>query len=116
MPPTLTIGSDLTQRVLTIQVSGPLVAADDCALLRDACVAAPSGFGILVNLSAVTRVSPLNLAELRSLGRDLAAAGHQLAFVCTELMLRAELIVGDLDSVAPVLSAEEHAVPLLAAA
>ena len=115
MPPTLTIGTDVTQRVLIIQVAGPLVATDDCALLRDACLAAPTGYGVLVNLSAVTRVSPLNLAELRNLGRQLAATDHQLAFVCTELMLRAELIVGDLDSVAPVLSAEEQAVPLIAA-
>jgi hypothetical protein len=31
-------------------------------------------------------------------------------------MLRAELIVGDLDTVAPVLAADEQAVPLLSVA
>jgi len=116
MPPTLTIRTDVERGVVAIHVAGPLVAIDHSDLVRDAALAAPIGFGVLINLSAVTRVSPINLAELRRLGRQLAAGGHQLAFVCTELMLRAELIVGDLDSVAPVLAADEQAVPLLSAA
>ena len=116
MPPTLAIRSDVERRVVSIHVSGPLVALDDSDLVRDACLAAPAGFGVLVNLSAVTRVSPVNLAELRRLAGQLGAAGHQVAFVCTELMLRAELIVGDLDTVAPVLAAVEQAVPLLSIA
>jgi anti-anti-sigma regulatory factor len=116
MPPTLTIRTDVERRVLSIHVTGPLVSLDDGDLLRDACLAAPAGFGILVNLSAVTRVSPTNLGELRRLARQLPGDGHQVAFVCTELMLRAELIVGDLDTAAPVLAADEQAVPLLSVA
>lgn len=116
MPPTLTISTDIDRRVVMVHVAGPLVSLDDGDLLRDACLAAPLGFGILVNLSAVTRVSPTNLGELRRLARQVAGTGHQMAFVCTELMLRAELIVGDLDSAAPVLAADEQAVPLLSAA
>jgi anti-anti-sigma regulatory factor len=111
--PTLTIASNPHEHVVSIHVAGPLVAPDDTALIGDAAHAAPDGFGILINLSAVTRISSLNLAELRRLAGRLAADGHQVAFVCTELMLRAELIVGDLDSVAPVLAADEQAVPLL---
>jgi hypothetical protein len=116
MPPNLIIRSDVERRVVSFHVSGPLVAIDDAALVRDACLASPDGFGVLVNLSSVTRVSPINLAELRRLARDLGAAGHQVAFVCTELMLRAELIVGDLDTAAPVLGADEQAFPLLSVA
>jgi hypothetical protein len=116
MPPTLTIGTDVDLRVVSIRVAGPLVAVDDAQLLRDACAAVPTGYGVLVNVSAVTRITPVNLAELRSIARQLTSTGHPVAFVCTELMLRAELLVGDLDAVAPVLSADEQAVPLLAAA
>lgn len=116
MPPTLLIRTDVERQVLSLHVSGPLVALDDVDLVRDACLAAPAAFGVLINLSAVTRISPLNLAELRRLVTRLAEHGHQVAFVCTELMLRAELIVGDLDTVAPVLAADEQAVPLLSAA
>jgi anti-anti-sigma regulatory factor len=116
MSPSLIIRTDVDRRVVSIHISGPLVAVDDAAAVRYACMASPAGFGVLVNLSAVTRVSPVNLAELRRLARDLGAAGHQIAFVCTELMLRAELIVGDLDSAAPVLAHDEQAVPLLSAA
>ena len=100
-------------RSTSVVHSSPSTTAIWCATR---CLAAPAGFGVLVNLSAVTRVSPVNLAELRRLAGQLGAAGHQVAFVCTELMLRAELIVGDLDTVAPVLAADEQAVPLLSIA
>ena len=35
--------------------------------------------------------------------------GQQLVFVCSELMLRGELILADLDTLAPVLQSEELA-------
>ena len=69
MSPTLTIRTDVERHVVSIHVTGPLVAPDDCAVVRDASMAAPTMFGVLINLSAVTRISPLNLAELRHLAR-----------------------------------------------
>jgi hypothetical protein len=36
-------------------------------------------------------------------------AGHSVAFVCTELIMRAELILADLDTLAPVLEDDQHA-------
>jgi len=50
---------------------------------------------------------------LRELARATAAAGHRVAFVCSELILRSELILGDLDMLAPVLQADEQALPLV---
>jgi anti-anti-sigma regulatory factor len=116
MPPSLTIRTDAVQHVVALYVAGPLVAPDDADLVLAACESAPEDCGLVINLSAVTRISALNLAELRNLARRLTAGGRQLAFVCTELMLRAELIVGDLDSIAPVLAADEQAIPLVTAA
>ena len=95
-----TADTDVTHTVSLIDPASPGRSSPPTTRdpLRDACLAAPTGYGVVINLSAVTRVSPLNLAELRDLAAQLARErGHQLVFVCTELMLRSELILGDLD-------------------
>ena len=40
-------------------------------------------------------------------------SGHRVAFVCTDLMLRSELVLADLDTLAPVLPTEDDAMPLV---
>ena len=53
------------------------------------------------------------MCSLRDLAKAVAESGHRIAFVCSELILRSELILGDLDMLAPVLQADEQALPLV---
>jgi hypothetical protein len=53
------------------------------------------------------------MKALRELAKAVTSAGHQVAFVCSELIMRAELILSDLDMIAPVLQADEEAMPLV---
>jgi ABC-type transporter Mla MlaB component len=111
--PNITAHTDTGRQILTVHVAGPLVETAQTDLLRDACAAAPAGYGLLINLSAVSRLSEGGLAALREMVLDAAAEGHQVAFVCAELMLRAELVLADLDTLVPVVEADEQALPLV---
>jgi anti-anti-sigma regulatory factor len=111
--PSITVHTDTDRHILAVHVAGPLVEAAHTALLSDVCNASPVGYGLLVNLSSVSRVSQVGLDALRAIVRAAAAQGHQLVFVCTELMLRTELVLADLDTLAPVVAADEQAVPLV---
>ena len=113
LAPELTTQTDNDLRHLTITVSGPVATADHAAALATVCDSAPSGFGVVVNLSRVTFLTETGLRGLRRLATALTAAGTSIAFVCSELILRAELILADLDLVAPVLQADEQAFALI---
>lgn len=113
LAPSLTAHADLTRHHVAVSVHGPLATADHGAALRAACLPLPRTYGLLVNLSEVTVVTETGLQALRSLALDTVNAGHRLAFVCSELMLRAELVLADLDTLAPVVQAEEEAFPLV---
>ncbi len=113
LAPSLTAHTDLRRHHVAVAVSGPLTTADHGAALLEACLPLPATYGLLVNLSAVTILTEAGMRGLRDLARTAAEAGHQIAFVCSELILRAELILGDLDMLAPVLQADEQALPLV---
>jgi anti-anti-sigma regulatory factor len=111
--PSITVHTDTDRHILAVNVAGPLVEPNHSALLRDVCCAAPSGYGLVVNLSSVSRVSEHGLATLRDIVLAASAQGQQVVFVCTELMLRTELVLADLDTLAPVVAAHEQAVTLV---
>ncbi|MCU1501164.1 MAG: hypothetical protein JWM12_518 [Ilumatobacteraceae bacterium] len=111
--PNVALNTDTDRHVLIAHVDGSLVEAQHTVLLRDVCSAAPSGYGLLVNLSAVSHISEIGLDALRDIARAATAQGRRLAFVCTELIMRTELVLADLDTLAPVVGADEQAVPLV---
>ena len=113
LAPALTAHTDLRRHHVAVSVSGPLTTADHGAALTAACLPLPPTYGLLVNLSAVTVLTEAGMRGFRELARATAAAGHRVAFVCSELILRSELILGDLDMLAPVLQADEQALPLV---
>jgi anti-anti-sigma regulatory factor len=108
--PSITVHTDTDRHVLSVHVAGPLVEAAHTLLLRDA---SPVGYGLLVNLSSVSHISDVGLDALRGIVRSATAQGRQAVFVCTELMMRTELVLADLDTLAPVVAADEQAVPLV---
>jgi hypothetical protein len=96
-----------------IAVTGPLTTADHAAALTAACLPLPPTYGLLINLTEVTSITAAGFTGLRLLAATAHEFGHLIAFVCGNSVLRAGLLLAELDSIAPVLSAEEEAVPLV---
>jgi len=109
LAPTLTAHTDLHRHHVAVAVAGPLTTDDHAAALQAACLPLPRTYGLIVNLSGLTVVTEAGLRGLRQLAQAANAAGHSIAFVCSELIMRAELVLADLDTLAPVLQADEQA-------
>ena len=116
LAPALTAYTDTHHHHVEVSVHGPLATIDHGAALSAACLPLPAGYGLVVDLSSVTFVTDTGLRCLQDLATAARAAGSPIAFVCSELMLRAELVLADLDTLAPVLQALEQAYPLVGAA
>jgi anti-anti-sigma regulatory factor len=99
-----------------VSVAGPIVNREQAMSIRSACLIGPPSYGLVINLSGVSLLAEVGIEALRDVARICADRGQQLVFVCTELMLRSELILADLDTLAPVLQSEEQAVPLVSIA
>jgi hypothetical protein len=116
LTPILTAHTDTSQRVTTIGVAGPIINREQAMAIRSACLIGPESHGLVINLTGVSLLAEVGLEALREVARTCAARQQLLVFVCSELMLRSELLLADLDTFAPVLQSEEQAVPLLSAA
>jgi anti-anti-sigma regulatory factor len=99
-----------------LAVSGPLLGTDHGAELVASAATVPATDGLVIDLSQITVINDQGLELLRELALTSSASGQRLAFVCTELILRSELVLADLDRLAPVLDREEHAAHFLRAA
>jgi anti-anti-sigma regulatory factor len=99
-----------------VGVAGPIVNREQAMSIRSTCLIGPPSYGLVINLSGVSLLAEVGIEALRDVARICADRGQQLVFVCTELMLRSELILADLDTLAPVLQSEEQAVPLVSIA
>ena len=67
----------------------------------------------VVDLSQVTFITDTGVDALKTLASTAKSAGNPVAFVCSELIMRAELVLADLDLLAPVLQAPEQALALV---
>jgi anti-anti-sigma regulatory factor len=103
-------------QLTVLALSGPLLGVDHAAELLAATGSVPHSDGLVIDLSQVTVINDQGLDVLRQLALAARASGRRLAFVCTELILRSELVLADLDTLAPVLDREEHATHFLRAA
>ena len=113
LAPTFTAQADLHRHHVAVAVHGPLATQAHGDALLGACLPLPTTYGLIVNLSGITIVTDTGVRALRDLAEAVANAGHRIAFVCAELLLRAELLLADLDRSAPLLDAEERAWPLV---
>ena len=113
LAPALTAFADTQRHHVSVSVAGPLATAEHGAALQTACLPLPPRYGLVVDLSAVTFVTDTGVNSLKELALATRDQGHPIAFVCSELMLRAELVLSDLDTIAPVLQAPEQAYPLV---
>jgi anti-anti-sigma regulatory factor len=99
-----------------IAVAGSIINREQATSIRSTCLIGPTSYGLVINLSGVSLIAEVGLDALREVARTCTERGQQLVFVCSELILRSELILADLDTLAPVLQSEEQAVPLVSMA
>ncbi len=99
--------------VVSIAVSGPLLSSEHGAELRRIAAGAAAHRALVIDLSHVTVINETGLQVLRGVAREAVDAGLRLAFVCVDLILRSELMLADLDTLAPVLDRQEYAANLL---
>ena len=116
LTPVLTAHTDTSRHVTMLSVAGPIVNREQAMSIRSTCLIGPQSYGLVINLSGVSLIAEVGLDALRDVARTCSERGQQLVFVCTELMLRSELILADLDTLAPVLQSEEQAIPLVSVA
>ena len=113
LTPVLTAHTDTHGHVTMVSVAGPIVNREQAMSIRSTCLIGPPSYGLVINLSGVSLIAEVGLDALREVARTCAERGQRLVFVCAELMLRSELILADLDTLAPVVQSEEQAVPLV---
>ncbi len=99
-----------------ISIAGPIINREQATSISSTCLIGPPSYGLVINLTGVSLLAEVGLDALREVAGVCAERGQQLVFVCSELMMRSELILADLDTLAPVLPSEEQAVPLVVAA
>jgi anti-anti-sigma regulatory factor len=113
LTPILTAHTDTCRHITMVSVAGPIVNREQAMSIRSTCLIGPESYGLVINLSGVSLIAEVGLDALRDVARTCSERGQQLVFVCAELMLRSELMLADLDTLAPVLQSEEQAVPLV---
>ena len=114
MAPNITHHADLAHRLEVVAISGPVTTSDHADSVARLGELAPNELALVVNLTGLTAVTDTGLAGMRRLAQRCAEAGRQLIFVCADMMMRAELVLADLDTLAPVVDADERAVALAA--
>ena len=116
LTPILTAHTDNFRHVTMISVAGPIINREQATSISSTCLIGPPSYGLVINLSGVSLLAEVGLDALREVARICADRGQQLVFVCAELILRSELMLADLDTLAPVLASEEQALPLVSVA
>ena len=113
MTAVLVASTDTERHVVILTVEGASLDEGHVDTMGSALAVLPSGFGLVIDLTGVNELGPALIADLRDLARDASLTGRTLVFVCGDLAGRAELVLADLDSLAPVVEALEQAVPLV---
>lgn len=101
--PVLCVRTDRALGTVVATVSGALTSCDQIDALRHTLDSVPRGYGLIIELDAMTTLSAKSLACLRDLALTATSEGTRLILVSESLDVRANLILADLDSLAPVL-------------
>ncbi|HRE02880.1 MAG TPA: hypothetical protein PLV68_16390 [Ilumatobacteraceae bacterium] len=107
---------DPATATVVLTVSGPLTSCEHVDLLCEAVNEVPSGRNLIVELDAMTTLSASSLTCLRDLAVKATEKGLRLMLVSESIDVRANLVLADLDSLAPVLHSLAQANQIVAAA
>lgn len=116
MPAVLVASTDTERHVVILTVEGASLDDGHIDVMSSALAVLPAGFGLVIDLTGLSALSHAVIDDFRDLAREAASGGRMLVFVCGDLQTRAALVLADLDALAPVVEAIEHAVPLVRSA
>ena len=116
LSPILIASTDAGHQLLVMTVEGPLVDPDHVEPLRMVLSAVPAGHSLIIDLTEATEFSDAALDNLRRVALEATSLGQTMIIVCGSLARRTELVLADIDSLAPVVAALEDALPLAHAA
>ncbi len=116
LAPVLCTRFDHQLETVVLTVSGPLTTCDQVDALNQSLLDVPAGFSLIIELDAMITLSAKSLACFRDLARDATQHGVRLILVSESIDVRANLVLADLDSLAPVLHNLAQANHVLAAA
>jgi anti-anti-sigma regulatory factor len=114
--PALFLRTDRDAGTVIATLSGALSSCDEIDALRHTLDSVPLGFSLVIELDAMTTLSATSLSCLRELALMATRHGTRLILVSESLDVRANLILADLDSLAPVLHNLAQAGRVIAAA
>jgi len=112
----MSVRTDKAAGTVVATMSGALTTCEQVEGLRHTLDGVPRGFALIIELDAMITLSAKSLACLRELALAATAAGIRLLLVSESIDVRANLILADLDSLAPVLHNLAQADQLVAAA
>ena len=113
MTAVLVASTDSDRQVVILTVEAGALDEAHVDVMRSSLAVLPDDYGLVVDVTGVDGLGAPLVEELRTLARDASFDGRLLVFVCGDLLLRKELILADLDALAPVVEALEQAVPLV---
>jgi len=114
--PVITVRLDRVLGTVVATMSGALTTYDQIDELRQTLDDVPRGFSLIIELDAMTTLTSRSLACLRDLALAATREGIRMILVSESLDVRANLILADLDSLAPVLHNLAQADQIVAAA
>jgi hypothetical protein len=101
--PVLCTRIDRTTGSVVLTVSGPLTTCEHIDDLHKALVDVPAGYSLVIELDAMTTLSAKSLGCFRTMAQDAIRQGIRVILVSESIDVRANLVLADLDSLAPVL-------------
>ncbi len=116
LSPVLCSRTDATLGAVILTVSGPLTTSDHIAGLQHTLGGVPRGFSLIIEMDEMTTLSTAGLRGLRELAGAATSEGVWMIIVSESLDVRANLILSDLDSLAPILHNLAQARQIVAAA
>jgi hypothetical protein len=114
--PVFCVRTDRSTGTVVATISGALTSCDEIDALGHTLDVVPAGYSLVIELDAMTTLSAKSLGCLRDLALTATRQGTRLILVSESLDVRANLILADLDSLAPVLHNMAQAGQVIAAA
>lgn len=116
LAPVLCSSTDSSLGAVVLTITGPLTTTDHIAGLQYSLAEVPRGFSLIIEMDCMTTLSTAGLRGLRDLAKTAISEGVRLIIVSESLDVRANLILSDLDSLAPILHTLGQARMVVAAA
>ncbi|MCU1400997.1 MAG: hypothetical protein JWN62_4106 [Acidimicrobiales bacterium] len=114
--PVFNLRTEAQLGMVVATISGSLSTCDQADALAGTLADVPRGYSLVIELDAMTTLSAKSLSCLRDLALAATSEGIRLILVSESLDVRANLVLADLDSLAPVLHNLAQAGQVVAAA